>query len=335
MEEAAVSHLALGTRLQYDKLIRLYLGSLLDCTIHEMTPQRVDLWLDYLKNPEGPAMKRVSRHSFEHELTLLTTILRYYQEYHDEDTVFRFPIKDRHREMVQLSRERKEGSKDLTEEEFSRFREKLFGHKYGPLLAVLATVQYYQALRISEVAGLFWEDLQFDWTVPQNSRVRIVRLVFFTHKQSVPSFLRMGFKNADANEGMKEQPMFPETFEALRSLYREGVQGLVFQLEGEHLPYRVLQSHFDRAFKQAGLSYRGTHVMRHGGCRRVFNHAPDTAVAQQLLGNSDLKTTLVYAKRHASALTTVAHGYWKQASTEIGCNGCNRLKERKSESEIS
>ena len=50
--------------------------------------------------------------------------------------------------------------------------------------------------------------------------------------------------------------------------------------------------------------------MRHGGCRRVFNEVAELSIAQQLLGNSDMKTTLVYAKRQASALTKVVHGYW-------------------------
>lgn len=42
----------------------------------------------------------------------------------------------------------------------------------------------------------------------------------------------------------------------------------------------------------------------------MFNEVAELSIAQQLLGNSDLKTTLVYAKRHAGALTKVVHGYW-------------------------
>jgi hypothetical protein len=62
--------------------------------------------------------------------------------------------------------------------------------------------------------------------------------------------------------------------------------------------------------------------MRHGGCRRVFNEVAELSIAQQLLGNSDMKTTLVYAKRHAGALTKVVHGYWdrKAALPATACN---------------
>jgi len=44
-------HLALGTQLQYDKLIRLYLKPLCGFRIREVTPQRIDWWMDQLKNP--------------------------------------------------------------------------------------------------------------------------------------------------------------------------------------------------------------------------------------------------------------------------------------------
>jgi hypothetical protein len=76
---------------------------------------------------------------------------------------------------------------------------------------------------------------------------------------------------------------------------------------------RIVRERLEFVFKRAGLPYRGTHAMRHGGCRRVFNEAGELPVAQQLLGNSDLKTTLIYAKRKASALTDVVHRHWEKS----------------------
>ena len=128
--------------------------------------------------------------------------------------------------------------------------------------------------------------------------------------------MRIGFKNAEANGGVKEQPMFPETFDALMKLHHEGAKGLVFGTKGSHLEYRDIKRTFNRAFRMAGLPYNGTHIMRHGGCRRVLNQERgDLGVAQQLLGNSSLKTTLFYAKRDASALTDVAQKHWDRRST--------------------
>jgi hypothetical protein len=58
----------------------------------------------------------------------------------------------------------------------------------------------------------------------------------------------------------------------------------------------------------------------------VFNEVAELPIAQQLLGNSDLKTTLVYAKRHAGALTKVVHGYWEK-KTALLANACNAESE--------
>jgi site-specific recombinase XerC len=139
-----------------------------------------------------------------------------------------------------------------------------------------------------------------------------VRSVCYPHRGGEEAFIKGGFKNAQANKGVKEQPMFPEVFEALQGIKQPGKTGLLFHIDGKPIPYRIIQCHFNRSFKRAELPYRGTHVMRHGGCRRVFNEVAELPIAQQLLGNSDLKTTLVYAKRHAGALTKVVHGYWEK-----------------------
>jgi integrase len=191
----------------------------------------------------------------------------------------------------------------------------------GKILWALSTVQYYQALRISEAAALFWEDIHLDMENPKNSRIKVNKAVFWPRVEKMKSFIKPGFKNDKSNGGVKEHPMFPETFKALKAIQMEKSSGLIFQWSGRHLEYREIQSAYDRAFKKLGLSYRGTHIMRHGGCRRVYNEeGGDLAVAQQLLGNSDLKSTLVYAKRSASALTEVAEKQWreKENTSETG-----------------
>ena len=303
--------IAYSTQVQYDKVLRLHFGSLLDLTVHEITPKRIDAWLDELKEGTKASTKRMTRISFGHELSLLSTILKYYHDYHD-DSEYQFPVKQRHRDAIRLGRPKSNAPKDLSEPDFLKFREELRKCKNGEMLAGLATVQYYQALRISEAAGLYWEDIDIDWAVPQNSRIKVVRSVCFPHRGKEEPFIKVGFKNSEGNKGMKEQPMFPETFEVISEFFRPTATGLLFSLDGKPLSYRTIQCHYDRSFRRAELPYRGTHVMRHGGCRRVFNEVAELSIAQQLLGNSDMKTTLVYAKRHAGALTKVVHGYWER-----------------------
>ena len=93
--------IAYSTQLQYDKVARLHFGRLMDLTVHEITPKRIDSWLDELKEATKVSTKRLTRISFSHELSLLSTILKYYSDYHD-DSAFQFPIKQRHRDAIRL-----------------------------------------------------------------------------------------------------------------------------------------------------------------------------------------------------------------------------------------
>lgn len=321
--------LAQGTCLQYEKLIRLSMGSLLDLPVHGVTPQKIDEWLDELKARAKRSPR--SRKSFDHELGLLSIILKYYLNYHD-DPAFQFPVKKRHRDAVWLRKagDAKAVSKDLSVEEFQKFREALLRFPRGRFFAALATVQYFQALRISEAAAIHWGDVRLDFDQSARSRLFVRRSVLWPRRKGLASFVQMGFKNSKSTDGVKEQPLFPESFAALQAMAEEAqglgkeLQGLVFEVDGKHLEYRSIQFVYDRAFKSVGLPYRGTHVMRHGGCRNIYNEVPDTAIAQQLLGNSSLQTTLIYAKRHASALTRVAEQHWERA--EVNGGGCNWLQ---------
>ena len=308
-----------STQVAYDKIIKLYLGSLLGLGILEITSRRVDLWLDELKDPQSKTMQSKRRQSFRHELSVLSTVFRYYEDYYDDDLDFQYPIRKRHKDSVHLNRPYTPRHKDLKEDQFLKFREELKNGPYGILIAALATLQFYQALRISEAAGLFLEDAGFDFKFPHRSRITIVRAICWPRKKGVPSFIKGGFKNSIANDGVKEQPMFPETYEALIPFYQDGGRGLIFQVDGKHLEYRTIQHAYDTAFKRAGLPFSGTHVLRHGGCRKLLNETGDMTIAKQHLGNTDMATVQVYAQREASALTKVAQGKWEQKLAETGC----------------
>lgn len=335
---------AKSTCVRYRSMVQLYMQGLMDLGIREIVPQRIDLWLDQLKRE---AIDSPKRKNFSHELKLLSTILKYYNNYYD-DPEFQFPIKERHRQAIWLKKKVKPSSKDLTVEEFFEFRNKLLELKNGKIFAAMATVQYFQALRISEAAALHWEDVRFDIKDPAKSRLCVQRAVIWLRQKEHRSFIDDGYKNARSNGGIKEQPLFPEAYEALRAMMHLGNKGLVFRSEGKHFEYRSIQYAYDTAFKCAGLPYTGTHIMRHGGCRNIYNEAPDLAVAQQLLGNSSLQTTLIYAKRSASALSKVAETHWQKKgaqqivqaendgirSTEPELGGCNWLQKENPEPQV-
>lgn len=307
--------LAVGTRNNYERYLRLHFQEVMSVAIRDITPRFIDCWLDSRKEGVGLRFQSRKRTNFDHELSVMRVILKYYADYY-EDTEFRFPLKARHTEASQVGRANSGSGKqkDLTSDEFLRFRDELLKGPSPEVMAALATVQYFQALRVSEVAALHWEDVVLDWKQPENSRVRITRHVIFLRGSRKESFIEQGFKNASKDEPIKEQPMFPMTFEALKTLFHIGARGLIFRSpRGSFFIYREIQHAYDHAFARAGLPYSGTHVLRHGGTRNVYNETGDLAVAQQLLGNADLETTLVYAKRQKTALTKVAATHWERS----------------------
>jgi integrase len=282
--------------------------------IQDITPQFLDRWIDSLRATVGKYQQSHRRCNFEHELTVMRSILRFYAEYYD-DRDFRFPVKNRHLEDVRIGKPEPK-LKDLQEDEFHAFRKELSFHKYGSILAHMATVQFYEALRISEVAALHHEDLNLNFHSPQNSTIRVCRYIFYPRDRHCKIEIVPGFKNARGSDrSVKELYLFPEAYDSLVSVFQKGASGLVFGLDGETpFTYRQIQKAYDDAFKKAGLSYRGTHVLRHGGCRRVYNATNgDIALAQQLLGNSDLESTLVYAQRDKGALKKHVQKSWKEA----------------------
>ena len=301
-----------STQWQYEKVLNGYILPLARYGIYEITPKFIDEWIDDLKDPNGRGMRSKNRKSFEHELTLLTAILRYYEEYSD-DPAFKLPIKRRHRDAIKLAISKKPLQKDIPEEEFLIFLEQFAHIKNGDLYRAMATVQFYQALRISEVAAIEWESLRFDQTNPESSRLRITKSVIWPRKKNLVPFVKLGFKNSKFSSGLKELPLFYQAYQVLRKMKGDQPrQGLVFQVDGKVVGYRSIQHAFDRAFQLAGLPYSATHVMRHGGTSRVYNLNGDASIAQQILGNKDIKTTMIYSHRKKSALTEVAQKEWAQ-----------------------
>ncbi len=113
--------------------------------------------------------------------------------------------------------------------------------------------------------------------------------------------------------GFKEQPMFPETYQALKWIHGvETKKGPLFlNFNGKIFEYRQIQRAYDLAFSRANLPFTGTHIMRHGGCRALLNETGDRYIAQQHLGNSSFSSTDIYAKRDAKALTEAVQKRWE------------------------
>lgn len=293
---------AKSTRLQYEKLIN-YLEFFKGMDVRSITPIVVDQWLDQLTSEKVLKEQHSTRESFHHELTCLSGILRYYSEYHD-DPVFVFPIKRRHWEAAIVRRVRNKKKNPMTPIQFEEWVARLRTQKNGLMKEALARTQRSGALRISEATGIHWTDI--DW---EKHFVTIQRSVVWPRRKAELTFIQPGFKNGDR----KEVPLTPDAFRLLRELSHRNSHSLVFHYDGKPLEYRYIQYAYNRAFKQSGLPFSATHVMRRTGTSWVLdNSGGDVGLAKQILGNADWGTVDLYAKRQSLALREFNDKLWKE-----------------------
>lgn len=305
-----------GTQVRCERVVRLHFPYLMGIELSRVNSKFVDSWIDWMKeNLEKAPEPR--RRSFEQELKLLSTVFNAFIEYED-DLPFVHPIKKRHKKAVQLNLEEKERLLDLKIEEFFRFRDSIALRDKGDLLSVLVTVQYFQAWRISEAVALHWDDITLDELHPERSVIRKRRSVKWSKQKGAKPTVELGYKNSKSKTDYLEQPIFPEVYSKLLELKKSGnAEGYLFFDSIDNIPtYRKIQYTYDQGFKKAGLPYRGTHVMRHGGCRHLYNQYPDLALAKQHLGNSSIDATLVYAKRDQNALNDAVKKQWQDHPTK-------------------
>ncbi len=312
---ARMGRLAETSQVHYLRLIerhiRPYLFRLPVKAVNEFV---VRDWLFELQKSVGKNHQSKLRKNFDHELQMLGILLRLYTTSNFADAAgFSYPITREHREQSHFKKQTSARRLDLTFEDFAVFRNELSRQpKFGETLAALATVQFTCALRISEAVALHWEDVKLDQADPQNSSLTICRHALFFRRKDKVDRIEAGFKNATGQDGTKTLPLCSFSYQALKNLSVHGLKGLVFRNEeGKFFSMRQVQYAYDTAFEKAGLPYRGTHIMRHGGASWVLNLSNgDLHVAQQLLGNLDIETVKIYAKRNKGALQQTFRATW-------------------------
>lgn len=258
-----------------------------DKYMDEFTPNLIDEWLLLVKNKKNHS----SRLSFLKELKMLRLIFNHYREYFDDN--FKSPLKKRHMEAAHI-KEASIKNKDLLENDFLKFRAALEKEEDGRFFATLATLQYYCSLRVSEAAGIYREDLIFGAKPEENIAV-FRRSVKWIRRKGDKPFIDSNLKNSK-KLGYKTTILLPQVKAYLEPFVTDTKEGPVFLYKGELLSFRQIEHRYNLAFKTAGLTFRGTHVLRHGSVRDAFSKHGDLGIAKQMLGNTSFKSTEVYAQ---------------------------------------
>lgn len=284
----------------YTNLYNRHFSFLKGMEIESLTSNIVDDWLTYMRiNKNSP-----QRLSFDHELTLLKTIVSFYHEQYDVRLdIFR----KRHMENCVVKRRLQKLNKELREDEFKLFLEWL-SLLYNEKFTMLAIIQYYQALRISEAIAIHYDDIKLDPQNPLNSSLTIQRSVVFSHQSNQKSYIQNGFKNGD----VKRQPLIPQVYFYLKDKL-EQFKGKYLFIEDGIWPFYSIKNAYNKAFMRANLPYRSTHILRHGGCSRLFNMSGgNVIIASQLLGNSEKETLKTYAHGYSGTLQYFTNSLYLQ-----------------------
>lgn len=294
--ENEVNHRAKTTQNNYFKMIP-HLKFFLGLRLEQINPQKVDEWITYVKKNNTNKY----RFTFENELEVLSQIFKYHAL---NNYGFINPVNSNHKKKVKV-KDKPPKDKDLLEVDYLKFRDELLKLKNGLVLATMATVQYYHAFRVGEVAGLFWEDVTFSDDYSKR-KIKILRSVKWIRNKDKETYIEDNFKNSRyLVDNKKEYIIVPEAYEALSSFKEsnKGTNGLIFNDDGNPLDYRHIQYNYNMAFKNAGLTkYSGTHILRHGGTRNELEDHFDLTLSQQRLGNTSMETTRIYAQRNVRAL---------------------------------
>ena len=284
--------LEITTRDTYEKQWSLkWFDMLRDVEMSKLTPSKLDEWITWMKN--NIHMYTTSKTKFKRELDLLQSIFTYYCAYHDDHN-FTSPIKPRHKIAAKNSKKKKAKDDDepiyLDEITFARFINELKKQVHGEGMHLMAMMQYFHALRISEAAVIRGSNINFkDKMITFNEH-----RVFRRRKNRLDS-TEPGLKNGD----VKVQPIWPEYMAVLAKLKLSSnwSDGPLFMDGGKHYTYRQIQYAYNRAFTAIGLPSMSTHILRKSGSSLVYRQTGGSReVTKELLGNNAVLDPYIIAQ---------------------------------------
>lgn len=274
----------------YKRMYHLHFHILDNKVVEDFSCKTIDDWLLTLKDRNTNRQ----RFSFDNELTLMKNIINHYNEFFEGDLRI---FKKKHLKLSKVKPKQPKEDKSFNEKEFKEFLD-CIGALYGEKFYMLALIQYYEALRISEAYALHYSDFHMTDS-PFTSYIEVRRSVVFTHNSKKRSYIQECLKNRTS----KELPILPEVWGFLKSHLEKYKNKYLFMPNGKPEEYHTLQRAYNTAFRSANLPYSSTHILRHGGASRIFNITGGNIICtSELLGNTQEETIKTYAHPYRDTL---------------------------------
>lgn len=152
-------------------------------------------------------------------------------------------------------------------------------------LGILISV--YTGLRIGEVCGLKWSDIDFNnQTLSVNRTVQRIYYIHNNHKRS-----HVNISKPKTISSIRTIPIHQELIGYLEYLVSNKNN---FILSNTKIPLepRSFRKHYQTTLKKIGIAFKKYHTLRHTFATNLITSGADPKIVSQLLGHAKVSTTL-------------------------------------------
>lgn len=264
-----------------------YLDTLKNDLVEEIDVPRIDRLVSHWVRTHGSSVRR---QCFDKELKLLQVILNFYRE--RKDLSYVVPIRKDHFEAARIVKKSKEDVKALEEMDLTRFLDGVRESR-NPIYYPLALTQFSLALRISEVCGLSWGDVDLERGLVQ------IRQVAWWDRFTQKAGLKCITKNRKARILSMPQVLVDVLREMKVSGGMSRPEDLIFCTEqGQPLVRKSVAAVYNRTLKKLGIDYvSGTHMLRKSSATLANDVMGDFHAVSSVLDHSSVAITERYVRR--------------------------------------
>lgn len=278
-----------STYNSYESYIRVHLKPALgDLTLQEITPRLLQQYYNYKSETEGLAPKTIVNINLFLHKALSFAISEGY-------------LSSNPAEAINLSRGHKPQIEILTRDEQAQLIHASYQHRYG----VFVRLTLFTGLRLGELLGLRWEDIDF-----QMGLLHVRRTLNRLNKKERPSTLKENkteivIQEPKTENSIRSIPLLPSVVQdligwrsvqandriAAKEQYRDSGM-LVTNQYGGYIEPRTFKDYYNQILEIGGMRHFTFHALRHTFASRAMEQGMDPKTLSVILGHYSVSFTL-------------------------------------------